>query len=334
MGVQCSCDYREEPSARNTEVKLQTMTLQSINQSFLASPVASEAEKSIPSPITCSSPILKLPALSYLSQFYTRISHRVTDRAFNLQIALEIPWINGEDIFDFPVEGEDDSIYFGQWEKTRKHGKGIQINGDKSIYTGHFYKGRHKGQGRIIYSSGEHYEGQFCHNLPHGKGVMNLKKKSILGTFENGIAEGFCTIQWKHAIYTGDMKSGKRSGHGKLQQQGKTYEGDFIDDIIVGHGCCCWDNGKKYEGQWQNNNMHGYGIFSWQDGKIYEGEYKDGMKDGIGKMTWTDGRSYNGEWTKGYQHGLAEYSYFCKTKQEFIVKKGMWYQGKRSEWIS
>jgi len=34
-----------------------------------------------------------------------------------------------------------------------------------------------------------------------------------------------------------------------------------------------WNDGRVYEGDWINNKMHGKGVFKWKDGREYIGEY-------------------------------------------------------------
>ena len=43
------------------------------------------------------------------------------------------------------------------------------------------------------------------------------------------------------------------NGAGELQNgEGRTYKGEFLNDLKHGHGCYSWPNGSTYEGSWQN----------------------------------------------------------------------------------
>lgn len=43
------------------------------------------------------------------------------------------------------------------------------------------------------------------------------------------------------------------NGQGKvIWKNGKSYEGNFVDDIREGYGVYKYDDVKKYEGMWKN----------------------------------------------------------------------------------
>lgn len=43
--------------------------------------------------------------------------------------------------------------------------------------------------------------------------------------------------------------------------------------MIQGKGLYKWADGRTYDGDWLQNKMHGSGLFYWEDGRRYEGEY-------------------------------------------------------------
>ncbi len=43
---------------------------------------------------------------------------------------------------------------------------------------------------------------------------------------------------------------------------------------IYGLGTYTWQDGRKYEGEWLNNTMNGNGTYTWKDGRIYKGFYE------------------------------------------------------------
>lgn len=62
-----------------------------------------------------------------------------------------------------------------------------------------------------------------------------------------------------------------------------------------------WADGATYEGDWVDNKMHGHGVFTWVDGRRYEGAYEHDKKHGLGMFTWPDGRRFEGMWRNGKQ---------------------------------
>lgn len=333
MGNHCSCVFSELPTVRKTEIRL---ALSPPKSPVILSPVANSVSINDCDPITTfHSEIFQLPALSHLSQFYTRTSHRIPEKVLKLQKTLPILCFTVEDLFELPVEVEEDVFYFGQWELDVREGKGVQINVDGSIYTGTFENGKYNGEGRLIFSNGEYYEGGFKRGKQHGSGCHYISKhKCVKGEYSKGRIKGICTIIWDSAAYTGQFEQGFRNGIGKLVQTEKTFEGEFVNDLIQGYGCCTWTNGKKYSGQWEKNKMHGFGVFEWPDGRIYEGNYKEGVKNGEGKMIWPNGKIYNGQWENGLQHGEADYTFMNKKNNSLVTRRGRWEKGERIEWIS
>ena len=66
-----------------------------------------------------------------------------------------------------------------------------------------------------------------------------------------------------------------------------------------GFGVFTWEDGRKYEGQYVDDKKEGRGKFTWPDGRIYDGEWKDGRQHGTGTYTYPDGRVKQGEWADG-----------------------------------
>ena len=60
----------------------------------------------------------------------------------------------------------------------------------------------------------------------------------------------------------------------------------FPPEIFEGLKAYKWNDGRKYDGQWINNKMHGHGVFDWPDGKKYIGEYYEDKKQGNGTLLW------------------------------------------------
>lgn len=43
-----------------------------------------------------------------------------------------------------------------------------------------------------------------------------------------------------------------------------------------GKGVYKWQDGRKYEGEYLNDKKHGFGIYYWADGRRYEGGWRNG----------------------------------------------------------
>ena len=89
--------------------------------------------------------------------------------------------------------------------------------------------------------------------------------------------------------YDGEVRNGKRHGHG-------TY--------TFGSGA---KSGDIYYGEWKDGKYHGQGIFSFRGGQKYFGEFKDGQPNGQGTFTFPDGSKYVGEYKNGEQWNGVRY---------------------------
>lgn len=66
-----------------------------------------------------------------------------------------------------------------------------------------------------------------------------------------------------------------------------------------GIGKFAWEDGRAYEGSYVDDKKEGHGRFTWPDGRVYDGQWKDGKQHGLGVYTSTDGRVRHGEWNDG-----------------------------------
>ncbi len=81
-------------------------------------------------------------------------------------------------------------------------------------------------------------------------------------------------------VYTGETLNGMRHGKGKLKcKDGKTYEGDWINDDIR-YGKLTYKNTGYYEGYFRNMQLDGYGVRHYPD-KTVTGMWKDNNRHGI-----------------------------------------------------
>jgi len=66
-----------------------------------------------------------------------------------------------------------------------------------------------------------------------------------------------------------------------------------------GKGVFRWEDGRTYEGDYLDDKKHGHGVFTWPDGRLYDGGWADGRQHGGGAYTSADGRTRQGEWVDG-----------------------------------
>jgi hypothetical protein len=145
----------------------------------------------------------------------------------------------------------------GNFNKNIKEGFGKE-EVDDQIYEGEFKNGKKNGKGKLLYkSTGDIYEGEFTDNLVTGTGLYTwANQDTYLGTFQNGkmhgsglykwpdggeyegdyvenLKEGQGRFKWANGrIFEGPFKAGKPHGAGKLTNNGKIMEVEFIDGKI------------------------------------------------------------------------------------------------------
>ena len=98
----------------------------------------------------------------------------------------------------------------------------------------------------------------------------------------------------------------------------------FIIKNLIGNGKMTWEDGRSYEGGWLNGKPTGNGKFSWKNGANYIGDYnEEGKKHGDGTLSIPGcGIEYCGEFRQGKMHGRAKVSY-----SDGRVTHGNWRDG-------
>lgn len=114
-------------------------------------------------------------------------------------------------------------------------------------------------------------------------------------------------------LYTGewDKKNEWPNGTGTfvIENDGGTYEGEWVDGVAEGQGTIEWDNGDHYEGEWKDGMRNGQGTYTSVEGNgfVYEGEFKNNERSGSGTMNWEaeDGTNYiyQGEFANNMRSG-------------------------------
>lgn len=95
-----------------------------------------------------------------------------------------------------PVEYENRSIYYGEWnvDNDQRHGRGIQCWIDGSRYEGYWKNDKANLKGMLFHADGDVYEGEWLDDKAHGFGIY---------THTDG------------AKYEGNWKEDKQDGKGK-----------------------------------------------------------------------------------------------------------------------
>ena len=83
--------------------------------------------------------------------------------------------------------------------------------------------------------------------------------------------------------YQGEWKNNQMNGKGKLSwepfENGRTYEGNFVNDEKDGYGIQIWTDGRKFDGEWKAGQLY-KGTFTRKDGTRIVGEFRDGKPIG------------------------------------------------------
>ena len=99
-----------------------------------------------------------------------------------------------------------------------------------------------------------------------------------------------------------------KHGHGKVQFKSSATNGSF--------------QGETYEGDWVEDKMHGHGRYQFTSGAVYTGEWVKNKMDGKGSLINPDGTSYEGEWSNGLMHGEGSYVDDQRCRWEGIFMNG------------
>lgn len=63
-----------------------------------------------------------------------------------------------------------------------------------------------------------------------------------------------------------------------MYEDGRIYNGEYLNDKKHGHGVYTWPNGKKYDGDWLNDKQHGTAKFSNTKGQTRLGQWENGQR--------------------------------------------------------
>jgi hypothetical protein len=196
---------------------------------------------------------------------------------------------------------EDLASFGGEWETSKRHGKGAFVDEKGNKQTG-YWKNDQFVQGEIVINTINRTElaGDIAKNItflsPKEMGAL-LQQKSIVDTLSaklpQGCIYGNCqdgigVLLGQNYIYFGGFQSGLRHGYGEMrwigESWGNAYVGNSESNTRTGIGAYFWPNGNKYYGEWQNGSRNGLGTFFNANGDIQAGKFENNnfVSEGMG----------------------------------------------------
>jgi len=96
---------------------------------------------------------------------------------------------HGEGVQIFGVQNDQTFLckYEGEWQKDKKHGRGICYYPDKSVYEGYFVNDLFEGSnGKFVWANGDVYFGDWKNGKMEGEGIFTHHDSHFLkGKFKN-----------------------------------------------------------------------------------------------------------------------------------------------------
>jgi len=137
----------------------------------------------------------------------------------------------------------DGSWFVGSEEMGDREGVGMEVNVERSIvYFGEWKRGAKHGKGKEVHGEEEFYEGEFLFGRREGKGhLQESEKRYWKGMFKDGVIDGQGEEVNGDVVYKGEFIRGKWHGEGILKEaDGREYEGEFADGMRSGKGKQRW----------------------------------------------------------------------------------------------
>ncbi|KAL4441157.1 hypothetical protein ABPG74_002107 [Tetrahymena malaccensis] len=218
-------------------------------------------------------------------------------------------------------------LYEGLWENDLKHGKGFEKFPNCSVYEGQYVNGKPEGIGTYTYFNGEVYDGQWVNGMKHGSGIWRgTKNDSYIGEWKFGKPDGYGVHTWINGDrYEGQFKGCLKHGEGTEKfSNGDIYIGNYVNGKPEGYGEYYWINQSFFKGYFKNGLRDGHGVWKRGPGNsdTYEGEYVNDKKCGYGVFTWASGNVYKGHYFEDLRHGYGEMYW-----TDGSYYKGMWERG-------
>ncbi|ETL46558.1 hypothetical protein L916_03562 [Phytophthora nicotianae] len=220
------------------------------------------------------------------------------------------------------------------------------------------------GKGRMEFKTGFTYNGDFVHGRMHGIGRIEWHTSGVVyeGEFTHNEITGRGTYWWPNgSSYVGDVKCGKRHGHGVFvtgdrgvvlkqekgnganqeamveaeeapkpllfafhSQEDQGEGGEGLSETKGGDGLFVAQSNARYDGEWENGLPHGYGelVFDAARNIRYEGQFVEGKREGRGHMHYADGSVYAGNWKADVKCGQGVMTWMTSRGTDELTSLG------------
>ena len=215
----------------------------------------------------------------------------------------------------------------GGAEETKEYPNGtyvgsIDANGNRQS-TGQF------DAGKMTYNNGDKFEGFWKNDKATGLGIMTYANgDNYRGSWANGKRQGIGKIQYNKEdgrIYNGNWIQDNKQGQGTMAYpDGSKYMGQWIDDKRNGPGAISYKNKDEYHGEWDDDKRkNGNGTMIYSNDDQYQGNFVDDKRNGNGVIVYKNGDQYEGEWLDDMRQGegLIDYSDGRRYKGNWVQDK-------------
>lgn len=165
--------------------------------------------------------------------------------------------------------------YFGMWSNGLIHGIGRLEFPDGRVYNGQLTNGEIQGFGQMFSPTHGTYEGNMDNGKFHGFGVLESKNKErYKGNFRNGEFAGHGKLENERCEYVGEFARNLKNGYGVLDDKFTCdkYLGMFENNKKCGLGTIFTVEGDCFNGNFVDDALMGEGVALLIDGSYYKGE--------------------------------------------------------------
>jgi hypothetical protein len=158
----------------------------------------------------------------------------------------EDPKYTGYGLIIYPSEEPFKKCYIGQFERGRRHGKGLRIMND-TIFDGNYKRDFKHGSAKVWKAKKSTFEkvfeGTYSEGKMHGKCYIKDDEHLFEGYVFKGLYHGKCRIKYKNGdTFEGSMVKGEMSGKAKIKYaNGDIYEGGMLNNLRAGEGNYHWN---------------------------------------------------------------------------------------------
>lgn len=145
----------------------------------------------------------------------------------------------------------DGSLYEGEKQYGKRHGKGIFHSKEGFKYDGNWTNGVMEGYGVLWLHGNKIYEGEWRNNAFDGRGTAYNHEVSEITEFDGS---DFRLLKNGWTKFEGLFILGAKQGLGTLHlANGDTFVGNFERDVLNGRGSYTAKNSKPFIGLWKEN---------------------------------------------------------------------------------